>query len=75
MRYLPLTADDRHAMLAKIGALDIDALFADVPANALLKAPVDLPRHMSELEVERLLGRMNIDSAPRISKWDSRPPP
>ena len=58
MRYLPLTPDDRQAMLATIGVADIDALFADVPANALLKAPVDLPRHMSELEVERLLGRM-----------------
>ena len=31
MRYLPLTPDDRRAMLAKIGAPDIDALFRDVP--------------------------------------------
>ena len=31
MRYLPLTPDDRRAMLAKIGASDIDALFRDVP--------------------------------------------
>ena len=34
MRYLPLTPDDRQAMLAKIGAPDIDALFRDVPSAA-----------------------------------------
>jgi glycine dehydrogenase subunit 1 len=31
MRYLPLTDADRHAMLAKIGVKDIEALFADIP--------------------------------------------
>ena len=34
MRYLPLTADDRRAMLARIGAPDVDALFRDVPKSA-----------------------------------------
>ena len=29
MRYLPLTEDDRGAMLARIGAPSVDALFAD----------------------------------------------
>jgi len=53
MRYLPLTDSDRRAMLAKIGVPAIDALYADVPKSALLKAPVDLPAHMSEIEVER----------------------
>ena len=38
MRYLPLTADDRRAMLAKIGAPDVDALFRDVPKSALALA-------------------------------------
>ena len=36
MRYLPLTPDDRRAMLAKIGAPDIDALFQDVPREAVV---------------------------------------
>lgn len=58
MRYLPLSDADRSAMLAKIGVADIDALFSDIPADKLLKAPVDLPRAKGELEVERLLGRM-----------------
>src|ERR1051325_6417177 len=57
MRYLPLTTDDRSEMLARIGAADIDALVADIPADKRLKSLPDLPRTKSEIEVERLLGR------------------
>src|SRR4051794_15000829 len=58
MRYLPLTGEDRTAMLARIGAHSIDDLFADIPADKRLKALPDLPRTKSEMEVERVLGRM-----------------
>ena len=58
MRYLPLTSEDRTSMLRRIGAPDIDALFADVPADKLLQELPDLPRRKSELEVERTLSRM-----------------
>src|SRR5271157_4677075 len=58
MRYLPLSSDDRFDMLARIGVETIDDLFADAPADALLKAPLDLPLRKSELEVERRLGRL-----------------
>ena len=58
MRYLPLTGRDRAEMLAVIGAPSIDALFADVPAAARLDGPVDLPKAMGEIEVERLISRM-----------------
>lgn len=54
MRYLPLNDADRSAMLTKIGAPDIDALFVDVPAEAQLDGPIQgLPGHASELAVER----------------------
>jgi glycine dehydrogenase subunit 1 len=59
MRYLPLTDTDREDMLARIGVADVDALFSDVPADKLLKAPVDLPRARGELEVERIMARMS----------------
>lgn len=59
MRYLPLSDADRQDMLARIGVADVDALFSDVPADKLLKAPVDLPRAKGELEVERILARMS----------------
>ena len=58
MRYLPLTPDDRTAMLAAIGAKSIDDLFVDVPEAARREGFVDLPRVAGELEVERALGAM-----------------
>jgi len=59
MRYLPLTSDDRRAMLAKIGASDVDALFRDVPKAALAPLSVfDLPDTQGEMEVERALTKL-----------------
>ena len=59
MRYLPLTAQDRTAMLATIGAPDVDALFVDVPADCLLPAPIPgLPGHAPEMAVERHLSAL-----------------
>ncbi len=59
MRYLPLRDADRTAMLATIGAADIDALFADVPAEARLAGPIaGLPGHASEMAVERHMARL-----------------
>lgn len=59
MRYLPLTQPDREAMLAVIGAADIDALFVDVPESARLSGPIaGLPMHAPEQTVERTLGAM-----------------
>ena len=58
MRYLPLTSDDRAAMLAAVGAPDIDALFTDVPKAARLTGPVELPLHKGEIEVERELAAL-----------------
>jgi glycine dehydrogenase subunit 1 len=53
MRYLPLSDADRRQMLTAIGISGIDDLFCDVPAEALLDAPVDLPHHQSEIAVEQ----------------------
>ncbi|WP_137869440.1 aminomethyl-transferring glycine dehydrogenase subunit GcvPA [Sphingopyxis sp. 2PD] len=60
MRYLPLTSDDRSAMLATIGAASIDDLFADVPVDARLDGPIaGLPLHASELAVERHMAALS----------------
>jgi glycine dehydrogenase subunit 1 len=64
MRYLPLSDADRQAMLRSIGAPSVEALFADVPPDALLADKIkDLPDHAGELAVERqlsALARKNI---------------
>jgi glycine dehydrogenase subunit 1 len=67
MRYLPLTPDDRSAMLAKIGVGDIDALFANVPADKLLEAPPHLPNGKGEMAVERMMGAFASRNVPASS--------
>jgi len=62
MRYLPLSENDRRDMLSTIGVEAVNDLFCDVPKEALLKAPVDLPEHAGEMDVERYfnaLGNLN----------------
>jgi glycine cleavage system P protein (glycine dehydrogenase) subunit 1 len=59
MRYLPLTPEDRRAMLGRIGAPSIDALFKDVPREAVVPLSVfDLPDGQGEMEVDRALTRL-----------------
>ena len=61
MRYLPHTEAERASMLARIGVDGIDGLFADIPADRRLGAPLDLgPRLFRtpatrEIEPERWL--------------------
>ncbi|HEY8949230.1 MAG TPA: aminomethyl-transferring glycine dehydrogenase subunit GcvPA [Rhizomicrobium sp.] len=63
MRYLPLTKDDRAAMLNRIGADSVDALFRDVPHSAVVQRSVfDLPDTQGELAVERALSKMAAKS-------------
>lgn len=60
MRYLPLTPDDRRAMLRTIDVPSVDALFRDVPKEGVVGRDVfdALPDHQGELEVENTLSRM-----------------
>jgi glycine dehydrogenase subunit 1 len=55
MRYLPLDASDREAMLARIGAPGIETLFADIPADKRIEGLLDLPLAKSEMAVERAM--------------------
>jgi glycine dehydrogenase subunit 1 len=55
MRYLPLSDQDRAAMLGAIGVPDVDALFADIPADKRLRSLPNLPNAKSEIAVERHL--------------------
>jgi glycine dehydrogenase subunit 1 len=52
MRYLPHTPQERAEMLAAIGAASVDDLFDHVPKVSQLKAPLALPPHQGEREVE-----------------------
>src|SRR5271157_3967294 len=58
MRYLPLDASERQAMLARIGVPDVEALFADIPADKRIEGLIDLPVSKSEMAVERTMSAM-----------------
>ncbi|MFO8192479.1 MAG: aminomethyl-transferring glycine dehydrogenase subunit GcvPA [Bacillota bacterium] len=58
--YLPLTDEDRHEMLTKIGAGSIEDLFSDIPGAVRLKGDLNMPPAMSEPEV---LGHLNALAA------------
>src|SRR3989304_10250107 len=55
--YIPLTDEDRQAMLATIGVSVVDELFAEIPAEH--RDPVlDLPAALSEPELMRELAEL-----------------
>ena len=58
MRYLPHTDADRQTMLATIGIEDVNELFSDVPPQVILTEALDLPGHLGEMAVEKILGAM-----------------
>jgi glycine dehydrogenase subunit 1 len=58
MRYLPLDASDRAAMLARVGVSHIDALFSDIPEDKRLAGLIDMPLGQSEIAVERAMSAM-----------------
>jgi glycine dehydrogenase subunit 1 len=64
MRYLPLTAADRRAMLARIGVSQIEELFADIPHGKRLSRPLDLPKGIGEIGVERALSKLAAQNVP-----------
>ena len=67
MRYLPLDAEEREVMLARIGVSDIEELFADIPADKRIAGLMDMPRAMSEMAIERKMAAMAAMSRPADS--------
>ncbi len=55
MPFIPHTADDVRAMLAAIGAPDLDALFEEIPSALRVGALPALPEALDELRVTRLM--------------------
>ena len=58
MRYLPLDASEREAMLTRIGVPDVETLFADIPVEKRIEGLLDMPPAMSEMAVERVMAAM-----------------
>jgi glycine dehydrogenase subunit 1 len=63
--YLPQTPEDRSAMLAAIGVADIADLFQSIPAELRLKGKLDLPDHLTEMELKdefQAMGGANLST-------------
>ncbi len=67
MPFIPHTEEDVRAMLERIGAPDLQALFADIPPGLAPKS-FDLPKGLSEPEVcARVEALAAANSAPKAS--------
>ncbi len=53
--YVPSSQAEREEMLKVIGVKSVEDLYANVPADMLLKGELDLPSGLSELEVEQAM--------------------
>ncbi|GAB4519313.1 MAG: aminomethyl-transferring glycine dehydrogenase subunit 1 [Phycisphaerales bacterium] len=59
MDYTSIAPDQQREMLETIGVDSIDALFECIPPDARVTQPLDLPPSLSELELQREIGRLS----------------
>ena len=64
MAYIPVTCEQRDAMLRAIGVSSIDDLFAVIPEAVRLTEPLALPDPMGEIELAGHLGNLAASNAP-----------
>jgi glycine dehydrogenase subunit 1 len=55
MRYIPVTCEQREAMLRAVGVSTIDELFSVVPQSVRFEGPLDVPEGLSEIELDSLV--------------------
>lgn len=67
MRYIPLTPDDRDAMLSVVGASSIEELFSAIPNDIRFKGRFNIPSAMSEQEVLRFAKELAASNFPASS--------
>lgn len=70
MRYIPVTCEQREAMLRAVGVASVDELFGDVPEGARLGRGLDLPAPMSEITLAshvRSLAAMNTPASTLVN--------
>ncbi len=66
MRYSATTAQSREAMLKAIGARDVEALLASIPAEMRMKRPLAIEGPLPEADLLRKLDQMK-GPTPRVS--------
>ncbi|MBN1853335.1 MAG: aminomethyl-transferring glycine dehydrogenase subunit GcvPA [Pirellulales bacterium] len=64
MPYFYNTPEDQHAMLNRIGAASVDELMELVPSGLRLHRPLDLPKAMTEIELDAHLQALAASNQP-----------
>lgn len=64
MRYIPISCEQREAMLRAAGVENAEELFVDVPVEARLGRPLDLGAGMSEMVLSEHLSGLSRANAP-----------
>jgi glycine dehydrogenase subunit 1 len=64
MRHIPVTCEQREAMLRAVGVSTVDELFATVPEGLRLDRALDLPEAMGEIELTAHLGGLASANQP-----------
>lgn len=56
--YIPVTPEDRQAMLQDLGLEQMEDLYQDLPTSARLNRPLQLPEGQSEISILRTMERL-----------------
>ncbi|MBU3914490.1 aminomethyl-transferring glycine dehydrogenase subunit GcvPA, partial [bacterium] len=68
MRYLPHTKEEINSMLSDLGIESLDGLFSSIPKNCRLKKPLNLPRHLTEWELDDYMQSLSENTGSRGNK-------
>lgn len=66
MNFIPVTCEQREAMLRAVGVSHLDELFRDIPADLKLAAPLALPDGVSEMELVAHMDGLARANAPAV---------
>jgi len=61
--YIPNTKEDQKEMLKELGAKSIEELFDSIPQSLWLKAEMDIPSSLSEMELVKELRKLSEKNA------------
>jgi glycine dehydrogenase subunit 1 len=70
MRFIPVTCEQRAAMLHAVGHESVDELFEDIPTSARFVGDLDIPAGLSEIELSahmRALAHANVPATRLVS--------
>ena len=69
MRYIPVTCEQREAMLRAVGVTEVGELFEVIPESVRVEGALDLPEGLSEIELSAHLSELAEVEHLRLPSW------